>query len=331
MMRAYELMVIIDSDLEDAKAQAWVKVVTDGIIAAGGTIHGRPDWWGKRHSPIRSTARRRLLPGGRDRCTGRLARRAGARLRLADEVVRFKLLKLPDTEADAPRHDGRRRLTPAPDIGRSTPMADNTVTLVGNVTRDPELRFTSGGRGVASFGLAVNRRYQSTANGRNRRRSSTSWRGARSARTSPPRSTRARAPSSTAASSSARGRPRTARSAPRSRSSPTRSGPACAGRRPRSSGPPAPGGRRPAVRRRAGARRRRRRPRPRSDLRRRRAVLRIPPSSIRQEPTDGEQEEPGAGLQGHRAPQVQEEDQPAGHREGRRTSTTRTSTCSPGS
>jgi single-strand DNA-binding protein len=40
-------------------------------------------------------------------------------------------------------------------------MADNTVTLVGNVTRDPELRFTSGGRGVASFGIAVNRRYQS--------------------------------------------------------------------------------------------------------------------------------------------------------------------------
>ena len=39
-------------------------------------------------------------------------------------------------------------------------MADNTVTLVGNVTRDPELRFTSGGRGVASFGIAVNRRYQ---------------------------------------------------------------------------------------------------------------------------------------------------------------------------
>lgn len=42
-------------------------------------------------------------------------------------------------------------------------MADNTVTLVGNVTRDPELRYTTGGRGVASFGMAVNRRYQ--ANG----------------------------------------------------------------------------------------------------------------------------------------------------------------------
>jgi single-strand DNA-binding protein len=39
-------------------------------------------------------------------------------------------------------------------------MADNTVTVVGNITRDPELRFTTGGRAVASFGIAVNRRYQ---------------------------------------------------------------------------------------------------------------------------------------------------------------------------
>jgi single-strand DNA-binding protein len=39
-------------------------------------------------------------------------------------------------------------------------MADSTVTVVGNLTRDPELRFTAGGRGIASFGLAVNRRYQ---------------------------------------------------------------------------------------------------------------------------------------------------------------------------
>ena len=39
-------------------------------------------------------------------------------------------------------------------------MADNTVTLVGNITRDLELRYTANGRGVASFGLAVSRRYQ---------------------------------------------------------------------------------------------------------------------------------------------------------------------------
>ena len=36
----------------------------------------------------------------------------------------------------------------------------NTVTVVGNVTRDPELRFTPSGQATASFGLAVNRRWQ---------------------------------------------------------------------------------------------------------------------------------------------------------------------------
>ena len=35
---------------------------------------------------------------------------------------------------------------------------DNTVTVVGNITRDPELRFTANGAAVASFGLAWNRR-----------------------------------------------------------------------------------------------------------------------------------------------------------------------------
>jgi single-strand DNA-binding protein len=38
--------------------------------------------------------------------------------------------------------------------------SENSVTLVGNLTRDPELRFTQSGRPMASFGLAVNRRYQ---------------------------------------------------------------------------------------------------------------------------------------------------------------------------
>ena len=37
---------------------------------------------------------------------------------------------------------------------------DNTVTIVGNATRDPELRFTPSGQAVATFGVAVNRRWQ---------------------------------------------------------------------------------------------------------------------------------------------------------------------------
>ncbi len=37
-------------------------------------------------------------------------------------------------------------------------MTETTVTLVGNVTRDPELKFTNGGKAVVKFGLAVSRR-----------------------------------------------------------------------------------------------------------------------------------------------------------------------------
>jgi len=36
----------------------------------------------------------------------------------------------------------------------------NHVSIVGNLTRDPELRFTPTGQATASFGVAVNRRWQ---------------------------------------------------------------------------------------------------------------------------------------------------------------------------
>lgn len=39
-------------------------------------------------------------------------------------------------------------------------MPDSTVTIIGNATRDPELRYTASGQAVASFGVAVNRRWQ---------------------------------------------------------------------------------------------------------------------------------------------------------------------------
>ena len=36
----------------------------------------------------------------------------------------------------------------------------NKVFLAGNLTRDPELRYTPGGTAVAQFGMAVNRRFR---------------------------------------------------------------------------------------------------------------------------------------------------------------------------
>ncbi len=36
----------------------------------------------------------------------------------------------------------------------------NNITIVGNVTRDPELRYLTSGTALAQLGVAVNRRYQ---------------------------------------------------------------------------------------------------------------------------------------------------------------------------
>ena len=100
MMRAYEFMIILDGDLEDTAAQAWVKSVTDTVTKAGGVVHGKPDWWGRRQFayPINKKpsgyymVAEVLAPGG---SLDELERT----LRLADDVVRHKLIRLPDAEA----------------------------------------------------------------------------------------------------------------------------------------------------------------------------------------------------------------------------------------
>jgi small subunit ribosomal protein S6 len=100
-MRAYELMIIIDGDVDDPKAQAFMKTVTDGVAAAGGELHGKIDWWGKRQFayPINKkpagyymVAELLAPPGALDELE-----RA---LRLADDIVRHMLIRLPDAEAE---------------------------------------------------------------------------------------------------------------------------------------------------------------------------------------------------------------------------------------
>ena len=39
----------------------------------------------------------------------------------------------------------------------------NNIVLVGNLTKDPELRFTPTGQATATFGLAVNRRFKDSS------------------------------------------------------------------------------------------------------------------------------------------------------------------------
>ncbi len=101
MTRAYEMMVIIDGDVDDPQAQSWTKKVVDGVKAAGGELHGKIDWWGKRQFayPIDKKPAGYYLvaemvaePGALDELE--------RTLRLADDVVRHKLIRLPDAEAE---------------------------------------------------------------------------------------------------------------------------------------------------------------------------------------------------------------------------------------
>jgi len=100
-MRAYELMVIIDGDVDDPKAQAWMKTVTEGIAAAGGSLHGKIEWWGKRQFayPINKKPSGYYMVGEIIAAPGSLDELERI-LRLADEIVRHKLIRLPEAEAE---------------------------------------------------------------------------------------------------------------------------------------------------------------------------------------------------------------------------------------
>ena len=101
MTGGYELMVIIDGDVDDPKAQAWMKQVTDGVAAAGGELHGKIDWWGKRQFayPINKKPAGYYLVAEIVAAPGALDELERV-LRLADDVVRHKLIRLPDAEAE---------------------------------------------------------------------------------------------------------------------------------------------------------------------------------------------------------------------------------------
>ncbi len=99
-MRAYELMVIINGNLEESAAHSWLGVITKSVTSAGGAVHGTPDWWGKRRLayPIKKqndgyyAVFNITAPGG-------ALDEAERAMRIADDVLRHKLLRLHDDEA----------------------------------------------------------------------------------------------------------------------------------------------------------------------------------------------------------------------------------------
>jgi small subunit ribosomal protein S6 len=99
-MRAYELAVILDGELEDHVARGWSKTIAENVAAHGGRIVGDPDWWGKRRFAFEIRKKTEgyyvfynvVAPGA-------ALDEVERTLRLADDVVRHKLIRLPDREA----------------------------------------------------------------------------------------------------------------------------------------------------------------------------------------------------------------------------------------
>ena len=98
-MRAYELMVIFDGDLDESTVQGVINKVHAQITEAGGTT-ATTDKWGRRRFAYEINHKNEGFyvvfeieaePGALDG--------VDRNLRLADEVVRHKIIRLPDSEA----------------------------------------------------------------------------------------------------------------------------------------------------------------------------------------------------------------------------------------
>ena len=97
-MRAYELMVIADGDLEENNVEATVRRVQEQIKAKGGDVR-KTDRWGKRRFAYEINKK----PDGYyfliEFVGGEGLAALEHQFRLADDLVRHKLLRLPDAEA----------------------------------------------------------------------------------------------------------------------------------------------------------------------------------------------------------------------------------------
>lgn len=99
-MRAYELMVIINGKLDESTAHGWLKTITSSVTGVGGSVHGNPEWWGKRRLAYQIQKQDDAYYA-----VFNIVAPAGAMdevergFRLSDDVLRHKLLRLPDAEA----------------------------------------------------------------------------------------------------------------------------------------------------------------------------------------------------------------------------------------
>jgi small subunit ribosomal protein S6 len=97
-MRAYELMVIIDAELDDEVIDATVKRIADQIGQRGGTVK-KEDRWGRRRFAYEINHKHEGYYVVYEFVGGSELDQFERALRLADETIRHKIVRLPDAEA----------------------------------------------------------------------------------------------------------------------------------------------------------------------------------------------------------------------------------------
>ena len=97
-MRPYEVMVILEPTLEEAQVQAVVNRSTEQLQAGGGAVN-RVDKWGKRRFAYEIAKKQDGYYVVIEFVGGEALADLERQFRLAVDIVRHKLIRLPDDEA----------------------------------------------------------------------------------------------------------------------------------------------------------------------------------------------------------------------------------------
>ena len=176
----YEILLMLDPELAEERSEEIIARIRTSVEGDGGTL-GRPRAVGPPQARLRDRpqAGRRLPPAALHRD----ARRRSPRSRACSRSPTASCATSPCGASRAGTRRLLRRLRPPCPLPPMTPtgprsslvrshregaktMANiNRVVLVGNLTRDPELRHTGGGTAVCCLRIAVNTRRKDGATG----------------------------------------------------------------------------------------------------------------------------------------------------------------------
>lgn len=177
-MRHYELVVVLSPMISpDEAGQAWERIKGFITNRAAEIVH--EERWGTRRLayPVRK-GQYQFLEGNyhltRFTTEQSFNRELENYLKLDDQVLR-SLVTITLTEEELAAHAAQTRASRTPPAGtavRVAGLAVNKIIVIGNLGRDPEMRYTPSGQAVTSFSVASSRRYR-TADGE--QREETEW------------------------------------------------------------------------------------------------------------------------------------------------------------